>query len=61
MKEPSRTEKEIIRLIAKGDEQAFEYLFRLWYAPLVGYASRFISDKQEAENIVQMVFIKYWE
>ncbi len=60
MKSP-RTEKEIIRLIAKGDEQAFEQLFRSWYARLVTYAFRYLKDRQEAENVVQMVFIKYWE
>lgn len=56
-----RTEKEIIRLIAKGDEQAYEQLFRSWYARLTMFAYRFIQDRQEAENIVQIVFIKYWE
>jgi RNA polymerase sigma-70 factor (ECF subfamily) len=25
------------------------------------YAYKFLSDRQDAENIVQMVFIKYWE
>lgn len=56
-----RTEKETIRLIAKGDEQAFEELFRSWYPRLVVFAGKFVPDRQEAENIVQMVFIKYWE
>lgn len=56
-----RSEKEIIRLIARGDEQVFEQLFRSWYARLVLFAFKFLSDRQEAENIVQMVFIKYWE
>ena len=51
----------MIRLIARGDEQAFEELFRAFYARLVVYAGRYISDRQEAENIVQMVFIKFWE
>jgi RNA polymerase sigma-70 factor (ECF subfamily) len=55
------TEKEIIKLIARGDEQVFEQLFRSWYARLTMYACKFLSDRQEAENIVQMVFIKYWE
>ncbi|MFO8001973.1 MAG: RNA polymerase sigma-70 factor [Marinilabilia sp.] len=57
----SRPEKEMIRLIARGDEQAFEELFRSWYARLATYAYRFVQDRQEAENIVQMVFVKYWE
>jgi len=56
-----RSEKEMIRLIAKGDEHVFEELFRSWYARLSLFAFRFLSDRQEAENIVQMVFIRYWE
>lgn len=56
-----RSEKEIIRLIFRGDELVFEQLFRAWYARLVLFAFKFLSDRQEAENIVQMVFIKYWE
>ncbi len=51
----------MIRLIARGDEQAFEELFRSVYARLVVYAIHYMGDKQEAENIVQMVFIKFWE
>lgn len=57
----SRPEKEMIRLIARGDEQAFEELFRSVYARLVVYAVHYMGDRQEAENIVQMVFIKFWE
>ncbi|WP_291859778.1 RNA polymerase sigma-70 factor [Marinilabilia sp.] len=56
-----RSEKEIIRLIARSDEHVFEQLFRSWYARLTLFAFKFLSDRQEAESIVQMVFIKYWE
>ncbi|MGQ1891564.1 RNA polymerase sigma-70 factor [Thermophagus sp. OGC60D27] len=55
------TGKEIFRRIARGDEQVFEQLFRSQYARLVVFAMRFIPDRMEAENIVQMVFIKLWE
>lgn len=56
-----RSEKEIVRLIARGDEHVFEELFRSWYARLTLFAFKYLSDRQEAENIVQMVFIRYWE
>ncbi|PWD98664.1 RNA polymerase sigma-70 factor [Marinilabilia rubra] len=56
-----KSDKEIIRLIARGDEQVFEQLFRLWYARLTMFGYKFLGDRQEAENIVQMVFIKFWE
>lgn len=56
-----RSEKEVVRLIAKGDEHVFEELFRSRYARLTLFAFKYLSDRQEAENIVQMVFIRYWE
>ncbi|WP_010664114.1 RNA polymerase sigma-70 factor [Marinilabilia salmonicolor] len=56
-----RSEKEITRLIARGDEHVFEELFRSWYGRLTLFAYKYLADRQEAENIVQMVFIKYWE
>jgi RNA polymerase sigma-70 factor (ECF subfamily) len=60
MKKP-QTEKEILRLIARGDEEVFEQLFHSRYARLVIFALKFISDRMQAENVVQMVFIKLWE
>lgn len=56
-----KSDKDTIRLIAKGDEHVFEQLFRNWYARLAIYGYKFLGDRQEAENIVQMVFIKFWE
>lgn len=56
-----KTDKEIMRHIARGDEQVFEQLFKTWYARLTMYGYKFLGDRQEAENIVQMVFIKFWE
>lgn len=39
----------------------FEALFRLWYSPLCRYAFRMLGDKQEAEDLVQEVFVKIWD
>ncbi len=47
--------------MARGDEKAFEALFRDWYGLLVIYAHRFLRDKMEAESVVQTVFINLWE
>ncbi|MES2389155.1 MAG: RNA polymerase sigma-70 factor [Bacteroidota bacterium] len=47
--------------IQAGDEKAYERLFFLYYAPLCGYANRFLRDTDEAENIVQELFCFMWE
>jgi len=46
--------------IQKGDEKAFEVIFRLHYAGLCGYARKFVADADEAEEIVQEVFAAFW-
>ena len=47
--------------VAAGDEQAFESLFRKFYAAMVGLALRILHDKDAAENIAQSVFVNWWE
>ena len=39
------------------NELLFEQLFRMYYAELCRYASRYLSDKQIVEDIVQSFFI----
>ena len=43
------------------DEWLFEHLFRAHYADLCRYASRFLSDQQAVEDIVQSFFVALWE
>lgn len=45
----------------QGDKAAFESLFRSFYSRLVGYAVRVLGDQDEAEEIVQQVFVGLWE
>lgn len=46
--------------IQKGDRDAFDALFRLYYVPLCVQASRYVEDA-EAENIVQDLMLYVWE
>jgi RNA polymerase sigma-70 factor (family 1) len=55
------SEKEIFRAIQTGDEKAFEMIFREYYQPLCRYAYSFVSNHEEAEEIVQASFIGIWE
>ncbi len=42
------------------DEQAFELLFRKYYARLCGFANKFLCNSEESEEIVQEVFLNVW-
>lgn len=44
-----------------GNEQAFETLFRTYYQRLCRYALTFTKDQEEAEDLVQQLFVKLWE
>lgn len=47
--------------VQEGKESAFEMIFRTYYQPLCRYAYSFLSDKEEAEEVVQSTFIQVWE
>ncbi len=52
----------LLQAIQKGDESAFDTLFRAFYAPLCHYAGSLTDgDMDEAEDVVQQVFVKLWE
>lgn len=48
-------------LFLQGDKSAFEQLFRAYYSRLVHYAFKVLGDQDEAEEMVQQVFISLWE
>lgn len=43
------------------EERNFRKLFESYYAPLNVFAVSFVADKDEAEDIVQEVFVTIWE
>ena len=47
--------------IMMGDEQAFELLYRRYYARLCAFANKFLFDPQSSEEVVQDIFLKLWE
>jgi RNA polymerase sigma-70 factor (ECF subfamily) len=54
-------ENELWQQIQQGSLQAYEKLFHKLYAPLCGYANQYLSDPDEAENLVQELFCYLWE
>lgn len=61
MSDTSRIDsKEFITLINNGDVLAFETLFKLYRSKLLYIASQYVSSKEDAEEIIQNVFLKVW-
>jgi RNA polymerase sigma-70 factor (ECF subfamily) len=54
-------EQDILPAIRNGNEQAFETVFRQYYAPLCRYARQLVLDPDEAEEEVQAMFLAVWE
>ncbi len=51
---------EILQLLNKHQEAAFEVVFKLYYPRLVYFAKEFVPDS-EAKNLVQDAFISMWD
>lgn len=56
-----KEQNELFDGIQNGDSDAFEYVFKTYYPRLRNYAQRFVSDKDDLEDIVQNCFSKLWE
>ena len=57
----SVSDPEIVSAIRQGDEAAFEKTFRTYYSRLCKYANSLLKDSDEAEEVVQTVFLTIWE
>lgn len=54
-------EKDLIVRLKSGDQTAFELLFHFYYPGLVMFASQFTANTEDAEEIVQDFFVRFWE
>jgi RNA polymerase sigma-70 factor, ECF subfamily len=55
------SDKELISLIERRNEVAFEQVFKQHYKNLHAYACSILKDEMAAEEMVQNVFYKLWE
>jgi RNA polymerase sigma-70 factor (ECF subfamily) len=54
-------ENDLFRQVKKGDDHAFEKLFRIHYRNLCFFAENYVKEKAMAEEIVGSFFISLWE
>lgn len=57
----SATDKELFTRLRGGESIALDELFRRYYTNLCQIALRFVNNEQEAEDIIQDLFVSIWE
>ena len=45
----------------EGDRKAFKLIFDAFHKPLIIFANKYVNDTDLSEDLVQEVFIKFWE
>lgn len=51
---------EIISLLKEGKEDVFKLIFQQYYRPLTLFALKYVGDIEEAKEITQEFFVKFW-
>lgn len=54
-------EKQLVKLIRKGDEEAFKKIYYAYFAPLCSIAVRYLGSYDSGKEVVQDVFLGIWE
>ena len=57
---PDEEQRALFVRLARGDDSAFDAIFRIWYAPLVRLATYLLHDQAIAEEVVQDVMLEVW-
>ena len=55
------TQEEVLALISKKDDRAYTYLYDMYSKSLFSVIKNLINDREEAEDVLQEVFIKIWK
>lgn len=54
-------DEKLLKDLRKGNIEAFEKLFRRYYASLFNYAMVYVKQKDDAEEVVQDLFFNLWK
>lgn len=55
------TQEEVLSLIQKKDSRAYTILYDMYSKSLFSVISNLVKDREEAEDILQEVFVKIWK
>ena len=56
----SSTDSALIQAVARQDRRAFEILYRRYYPRLLGFARRWLTAPEQAEEVIQEVMFVVW-
>ena len=54
-------DQNLVQLLQKGNVAAFDSLFEVYSPKLFGFALKYFKNEDDAQELVQEVFIKVWE
>jgi RNA polymerase sigma-70 factor, ECF subfamily len=54
-------DSDILLAIRQGNERVYEVVFRKHYQSLCNYACGILKDMDDSEEVVQSIFLKFWE
>lgn len=57
----SEQDQDLIKALNNDKEKGLQTLFGCYYKPLCVYAMKFLDDIYVSEDIVQEIFIRFWE
>lgn len=57
----SGTDKELFEKVHRGEVKAFEIIFKKYYQMLCNFSCKYLHDMDKAEEIVQDLFVTFWE
>jgi len=57
----TKPNKELLELLIKGDRVAFYNIYERYCKRLYGFVCRYIKIEEDADEIIQDVFLKIWE
>lgn len=52
---------DILAVLKRGDERCVKMMFDRYYRPLCAYALKYLPSIEDAEDVVQNVFVSFWE
>ncbi|MGB3107723.1 RNA polymerase sigma factor [Sphingobacterium siyangense] len=52
--------KHILERLKQGDRIAFDFVFKLYWDPLLIYLSKLVKDRTDAEDLLQNIFVNLW-